>query len=99
MITRRLSSPALPLLGGVMVTAGLGVAIWFAISDIDVAYLRWPDVAYRLRFLTTILSFIVSVVAAYNAASLSTPKLFTASSLGKRPLQHQLVSVARGTRR
>ena len=94
MITRRLSSPALPLLGGVMVTAGLGVAIWFAISDIDVAYLRWPDVAYRLRFLTTILSFIVSVVAAYNAASLSTPKLFTASSLGKRPLQHQLVSVA-----
>jgi len=94
MITRRLGSPALPLLGGIMAIAGLGVALWFAISDIDVAYLRWPDLAYRLRFLTTILSFVVSVVAAYNAASLSAPKLFTASSLGKRPLHHQLVSVA-----
>lgn len=94
MIIRRLGSPALPLFGVIVTAAGLGVALWFAITDIDATYLRWPDVAYRLRFVTTILSFVVSPVSAYNAASLSAPKLFTAASLGKRPLHHQLVSVA-----
>lgn len=94
MITRRLGSPAMPVLGGIVVTAAVIASLWFAVSDIRVVYMRWPDLAYRLRAITTIASFGVGAVSAYNAAALSAQGLFTASSLGKYPLARQLVRVA-----
>ena len=94
MIARRLGSPAMPILGAIVLVASVVASLWFGVADIGVVYMRWPDLAYRLRATTTIAAFGVGAVSAYNAAALSAQGLFTASSLGKYPLARQLVHVA-----
>lgn len=94
MIVRKLGSPALPLLGVLTFVVPLGLSVYYTIQDLDVAYVRWPDIDGTIRWLIFFAGTLVGISAAYNAASLTAPHVITNTGLGKVTPFGQLIRVA-----
>lgn len=91
MIARKFGSPALPVLGIILLVASVGISLLFAARELQFVYVRTPDVGYGLRLATSYLSFGVGIVTAFNVAALSAPRVYSATSLGRYPLARQVV--------
>ncbi|AWB84005.1 hypothetical protein [Corynebacterium liangguodongii] len=93
MIVRKLGSPAMLLLGIVLVVSSVATSLWFATKELGFDYLRWPDVALQLREATCFLAFALAVVSAFNVAALTAPGINSASVLGKHPIHRQILQL------
>ncbi|MEX3517198.1 hypothetical protein VVR26_07060 [Corynebacterium camporealensis] len=93
MILRSLGSPTFKVAGYFQVALVLGFSLYQPLSHLHVAYVRWPDAADDFHAATAFALFLLGIVVAFNVASLSTPKSYFETGLGRYSLGRQLIRV------